>query len=66
MNFAENLRDSINTNSETTRLTNLFRSDPEGSFETTLDYRTAKELGFVVSGGQFGTYVSLPEKHYGR
>jgi hypothetical protein len=66
MTFADQLRDSINSERELSRVTRLFQQRPNRTIETTLSYQQCKELGFVVSDSFQGTYISLPEEHYGR
>lgn len=64
--FAQNLRNQITADREINRLRGLFQHNPDDSYETTLSYAEAKELGFeVYSSQRDGVYVSLPKSYYG-
>lgn len=60
MNYAANLKNSIDLSSELQRLEMLFRLDPKSAYETHANPEDLNRLGFQVSTSQFGTYVQLP------
>jgi hypothetical protein len=61
MNYAQELANSIYSQIELNRVTEMFKQTPSGSVETTLSYAAAKALGFEIHDSHQGRYISLPK-----